>query len=361
MIKKTILFFLVVNFLCGVPVSAAKLELPSKTISLIDRASAAATSKSTLTDAVKNGFVTANGKTRYYENGKLHKGFLALDNKTYYFNEKGIMQTGSRRIQDADYFFDSDGVMQTGFVKNNSKTYYYDVQTGKKIFGSRKIGKYRYYFKEKTGVMATGFLNQELNGTYIKTYYSGKGRLKTGTFRVSHVEYKAAKKTGKIYSMRNLAAVICQRPELPTGCEITSWTMMANYAGIKIEKTRAADIMPKSSDPNQGFVGSPYSSSGASLVVYPGGLRGITQEYFKSYEDMTGCSLKQIQEKLWEKHLVLAWITRLDGFGSHTVALTGYDPKGFFYNDPWTGGKSKISNEEFSVIWNENACRALSY
>ncbi len=361
MIKKTILLFLAINFLCSVPISAAKLETQSKTISLVERTTEKVASVKTLTDAVKNGFLTANGKTRYYKNGKLHKGFLTLDNKTYYFNEKGILVTGSKQIKNAYYFFDSDGVMKTGFVKNNSKTYYYDEKTGKKVFGPRQIGKYRYYFKEKTGEMATGFLTRKRNGSYIKTYYSSKGRLKTGTFQVSHVEYKAAKKTGKIYSVRNLAAVICQRPELPTGCEITSWTMMANYAGIKIEKTKAADIMPKSSDPNQGFVGSPYSSSGGSLVVYPGGLRTITQEYFKSYEDMTGCSFKQIQAKLWDKHLVLVWVTRLDGFGSHTVALTGYDPKGFFYNDPWTGGKSKLSNEEFSVIWNENACRALSY
>ena len=63
MIKKTILLFLAINFLCSVPISAAKLETQSKTISLVERTTEKVASVKTLTDAVKNGFLTANGKT----------------------------------------------------------------------------------------------------------------------------------------------------------------------------------------------------------------------------------------------------------------------------------------------------------
>lgn len=360
--KKKVLIFLIASSLCTISVNAASLRPQQQEVkTLMELSTQDLTPQPKITDIMKNGFYKEKGKIKYYKKGKLHKGFLDLGGKKYYFDGKGNMVTGNKKIGNAQYYFDSNGIMKTGFVKIRSKKYYYDKQTGKKLFGFRKIGSYKYYFKKNTGEMVTGFHTRMSNGSRIKTYYNSNGRLKTGTFRVSNVEYKASPAVGKIYSMKNLAKVICQRPELPTGCEITSWTMMAAYAGIRINKIQAANIMPRSSDPNQGFVGSPYSSSGGSLVVYPGGLKGITKKYFGSYVDMTGCSLAKLQQKLWSKHLVMIWVTRLDGFGSHTVALTGYDQNSFFYNDPWTGAEGRISNTELSVIWAENAYRAMSY
>lgn len=272
-----------------------------------------------ITNRIKNGFHQEDGQIRYYENGKVHTGFLISNGQTYYFDSDGSMVTGERKIKNASYCFGTDGVMQTGFAV------------------------------------------REAQGSRISVYYDKKGRLKTGTFQVGTVEYKAAENTGGIYSVKNLAEPISQRPELPTGCEITSWTMMADYAGIHIGKTEAADRMPTSSDPNQGFVGSPYWSEGGSLVVFPGGLEDMTREYFGSYVNMTGCSYEEIEEKLRDRHLVVVWVTRLDGFGSHTIALTGYDRKSFYYNDPWTGEEEKISREYFETIWAENERMAMSY
>lgn len=272
-----------------------------------------------ITDRIKNGFYEKDGKVQYYKDGKIHTGFLKLKGKRYYFDANGNMVTGERKIKDEYYCFGSDGVARTGFAR-------------------RKDGDSR-----------------------IRVYYDEDGRLKKGTFRVDTVEYKASEENGEICSVRNLSEPVCQRPELPTGCEITSWTMMANYAGIDIEKTEAADEMPTSSDPNQGFVGSPYWSEGGSLVVFPGGLEDMTREYFGSYENMTGCSYGQMEEKLRDKRLVVVWVTRLDGFGSHTVALTGYDEDSLYYNDPWTGKEETISREYFETIWAENGHMAMSY
>ena len=310
---------------------------------------------------IKNGFYKKKGQTKYYINGKKYKGWLKLNNNKYYFNSKGNMVVGSKKIKSKYYYFNSKGVMKTGFVKVNLKKYYYSKKSGKRLYGFRKIGKYRYYLNQKTGEVTTGFASRKYKKSQIMNYYNSKGRLKTGTFRVDKVKYIAERKNGKIYSVRNLAPVICQRPQLPTGCEITAWTMMANYAGIKINKTTAANIMPKSSNPNAGFMGSPYSSSGKGLVVYPGGLSSMTKKYFGSYVNMTGCSIDAIKSKLFNKHLVMVWVVSLDGFGSHTVALTGYNKSGFFYNDPWTGTKRTISYGYFKSIWAGNAYRAMSY
>ncbi len=54
-------------------------------------------------------------------------------------------------------------------------------------------------------------------------------------------------------------------------------------------------------------------------------------------------------------------VTRLDGFGSHTIALTGYDRESLYYNDPWTGEEEKIDREYFETIWAENEHMAMSY
>lgn len=212
---------------------------------------------------VKNGFYTENGHKRLYLNDVMQKGLITYQGKKYYFNAQGNMVTGSVKIKNSYYYFASTGVMKKGFVKIKSKRYYYSKITGKKVFGYRKIGKYYYYFKGKSGAAATGFVTRKYHGTKILTYYNRKGQLKTGTFKVSNVLYKATKRKGSIYYVRNLAQVICQRPELPTGCEITSWTMMANYEGVKISKITAANVMPRSSNPNYGFMGSPYYSSGS--------------------------------------------------------------------------------------------------
>lgn len=272
-----------------------------------------------ITNRIKNGFHQEDGQIRYYENGKIHTGFLKSNGRKYYFDSQGNMVTGEQKIKNQTYYFGTDGVMQTGFVK------------------------------------------REIKGLPVNVFYDESGRLQTGTFQVDTVQYKAEKDTGEIYFVKNLSEPVCQRPELPTGCEITSWTMMADYAGITISKTEAADKMPKSSDPNQGFVGSPYSSEGGSLVVFPGGLEDMTREYFGSYVNMTGCSYEQIEDKLRDKRLVVVWVTRLDGFGSHTIALTGYDRESLYYNDPWTGEEEKIDREYFETIWAENEHMAMSY
>ena len=76
---------------------------------------------------------------------------------------------------------------------------------------------------------------------------------------------------------------------------------------------------------------------------------------------MTGCSYEQLEDKLRDKRLVVVWVTRLDGFGSHTIALTGYDRESLYYNDPWTGEEEKIDREYFETIWAENEHMAMSY
>lgn len=309
---------------------------------------------------MKTGIVKISGSSYYFDKeGKMKKGFIKISTSTYYFNKDGKMKTGFGTINKAVYYFDKNGKMKTGLNKINGKYYYFNKK-GVRQYGYKKIGKYNYYFK-KDGAAKTGFHTRTFKKEKINTYYDNKGHLKKGDFKVGTVNYKATKKIGKIYSCRNIVPVICQRPELPTGCEIVSWTMMANYAGVKISKTKAADIMPRSSNPYYGFVGSPYRSSGGALIILPEGLKNMTKKYLGSYKILTNASLDKIKAKLFNKHLVLVWVTGLDGFGSHTVALTGYDRNYFYYNDPWTGTARSMKYSSFMSMWRGNGKRALSY
>ena len=164
---------------------------------------------------------------------------------------------------------------------------------------------------------------------------------------------------GNIVGAFNNAEVICQNPELPTGCEMTAVTMMLRYAGVNINKFQVANETPRSSNGDYGFVGNPYSVTG--WWVFPTGIAPVVQRHLGASQVMTGASLAAIQEKLNIGHLVVVWVANMNGFVNHAITLTGYNASGFFYNNPWTGRKEAMSYGEFYGHWNADAQRALSY
>lgn len=162
----------------------------------------------------------------------------------------------------------------------------------------------------------------------------------------------------------NDALNICQRPDLPTGCEMTAVTMMLQYAGVNVSKEQVANVTPRSSNPYYGFVGNPYSNYGSGLWVAPSGIASVVQRYLGTVWNMTGCSLAQIKNQLINRHLVVVWQAYMHGFGTHAITLTGFDGSGFYYNDPWTGQKNvHITFGTFDWNWRDDPASrgALSY
>lgn len=158
---------------------------------------------------------------------------------------------------------------------------------------------------------------------------------------------------------RLYAPLIGQRPELPTGCEVTATAMMLQFGGAKVDKMSLAKEMPRSSDPNKGFVGSPYSSSG--WYVYPGGLMGVVKAHMGTAKNMTGASLTSIKSQVRRNHLVVVWIANWDGFSNHAVTVTGYSKTRMYYNDPWTKKRTSMANSTMTSHRKADANRALSY
>lgn len=195
------------------------------------------------------------------------------------------------------------------------------------------------------------------NGNAVDILYNGvsinSGAQTTG---LKTLTYDAM---GNVIAAFNNAEVICQNPELPTGCEMTAVTMMLRYAGANVNKFQVANETPRSSNGDYGFVGNPYSPSG--WWVFPTGIAPVVQKHLGISQVMTGCSLQAIKDKLNNGHLVVVWMANMNGFVNHAIALTGYTGNGFYYNNPWTGQKEAMSYGEFYGHWNADAQRALSY
>ncbi|MTV82209.1 C39 family peptidase [Secundilactobacillus folii] len=186
---------------------------------------------------------------------------------------------------------------------------------------------------------------------------AGKTWLK---FTYNHTHTGWIQQTATVQSTYRLVApLIGQRPQLPTGCEITATAMMLAFGGAKVTKLSLAREMPRSSNPNKGFVGSPYKTSG--WYVFPGGLMGVVKKHMGSAKNMTGASLTSIKAQVHRNHLVVVWVGNVDGFSNHALTVTGYSKSRIYYNDPWTEKRASMTNSTLTKHRRADAYRALSY
>lgn len=241
-----------------------------------------------------------------------------------------------------------------GWVTENGTTFYY--QNGKKVTGQIKIDN-SYYLFDKNGQRLIGVRKTPHKASY--SYYLGDGKRSEMSIATPKTQYLI--KNGKIIGVKNKVDAISQRPQLPTGCEMTAVTMMLNFAGVPVSKIEVANLTPRSRNPNKGFIGSPYKKYPAGYWVAPDGIKGVVKKYLGTAEVMTGASLTAIKNKLLRSHLVVVWVSGIDGFSNHALTLTGYYKKRLYYNDPWTGKKASISTSSFIKHWHDDGYRALSY
>ena len=190
-------------------------------------------------------------------------------------------------------------------------------------------------------------------------------RLTNGTwlkFTYHHTHTGWIHRNGTLKSWRQLhVPLIAQRPQLPTGCEITATTMMLKFAGAKVTKMALAREMPrtKTHNGNKGFVGSPYSKTG--WWIYPKALLALVRHHVGTAKDMTGKSFGQLKRQINRGHPVVVWVAGVDGFVNHAITLTGYSATRAYYNDPWTHKKTSMTQANLAKHRHRDAYRALSY
>lgn len=189
---------------------------------------------------------------------------------------------------------------------------------------------------------------------------------------------------------------ILQKPELPSGCEVTSLTMLLNYIGFNVDKLTIADnYLPKGeyrkSDYNKVFVGNPRSilAYGCTAEV----IAETAEKYLREYDtenkwqvkDITGCSIETLYSSIDSGCPAVVWASidmgeiipdfvvwtdeetgnKISWYGGeHCLLLTGYDrdEQLVYVNDPLHGSVSydmKIFETRFMQM-NNNAVIVVS-
>ena len=133
---------------------------------------------------------------------------------------------------------------------------------------------------------------------------------------------------------------VLQNPELPTGCEVTSLTMVLNYLGYEVSKLTIADeYLPKENvncDPYNVFCGNPRSKNAygcfAPVIVKAANkyLESVGSDY--KAVDITGSSPSQLYEYVKQGIPVLVWATigMVDTYVSATARFRSISTM------PWT-------------------------
>nr|WP_263323679.1 C39 family peptidase [Neobacillus sp. Marseille-Q6967] len=184
---------------------------------------------------------------------------------------------------------------------------------------------------------------------------------------------------------------LMQFPELPRGCEVTSLTMMLNFAGVQVDKLTLASEVEKVpylvdgvyGNPHQGFTGSMYTFNEPGLTVYhkpieklanrylPNQIDNISGESFDSVKKklnegkpvwvIVGSTFSYLPEEYWE-----TWNTE-DGDIKvtrkvHSVLITGYDETNVYFNDPFfSEGNRSVDYQDFVTSWTQFGSQAISY
>ncbi|WP_462409495.1 C39 family peptidase [Neobacillus sp. Marseille-QA0830] len=190
----------------------------------------------------------------------------------------------------------------------------------------------------------------------------------------------------------NDVPLVQQMPELSRGCEVTSLTMMLQYAGVSIDKlTLAKEITTVpfryqsglKGNPNDGFVGNIYTFNKSGYAVYHGPIADLAEKYLPGkIVDLSGQSIDSVYEMVKQGSPV--WVITNSRFSSlpdsefstwstpsgqvkityreHSVLIVGYDDTYVYINDPLAEQPYKaVSRANFEASWTQMGSQAISY
>ncbi|OYD57795.1 hypothetical protein CGZ90_13830 [Fictibacillus aquaticus] len=188
-----------------------------------------------------------------------------------------------------------------------------------------------------------------------------------------------------------------QMPELPRGCEVTSLTMMLNYAGKKTDKMTLAKQVKKDptpyrnsggkvyfGNPYNGFVGNMYTFSKPGYGVYHGPIADLAASYLGKDRvmNLTGqdfekvlnhinngtpvwvianTTYKQLPSSSFRTYHTPTGPVRIT-YKEHSVLVTGYDNVYVYFNDPLKKVKNKrVLKSDFKNAWIQMGKQAITY
>jgi uncharacterized protein YvpB len=189
--------------------------------------------------------------------------------------------------------------------------------------------------------------------------------------------------------------VINQNPELKYGCEVTSLTMVLNYAGVKTNKMELYRAVKKESDPlvrtprgdilkwgnpEFGFVGDMTGRRSGTTVFDEPLVTLINQKLPGRAVNLTNLPFERVLNHVSNGYPVVVWTTLDYGLPKkwetwkhgnqvvrvpldlHAVVLVGYDENFVYLNDPLTVKKQvRVNKNRFISSWKALGSRAVSY
>ncbi|GIP32885.1 C39 family peptidase [Paenibacillus sp. J2TS4] len=190
------------------------------------------------------------------------------------------------------------------------------------------------------------------------------------------------------------APAIKQYPELYSGCEVTSLTMLLQFAGFDKDKMELAEEMPKDptpisynadgsiaywGNPNLGFVGE-VTGKAKGFGIFHTALIEQLKSYIPTAVDLTGGEFEEIERHIASGIPVIAWTTitfRIPDkwvvwdtpigpikttFIEHAVLVVGYDENNVYVNDPYSGkAQVKVDKARFIETWELMGKQAITY
>lgn len=296
----------------------------------------------------------------------MKKLFISIIILLFTFNVFGHSKTEAAMINASPYKANLVISVSWGNVRTGPSTSYNVVATLKNGSGLQSF--------EKATTNGVAWYHVKINGTNTVGWVSS-------TIVSPQVSAPAASSSVVLN-----APLIAQKPQLANGCEVTSLTMMLQYAGIPADKmTLASQIkkVPPGQNPNDGFVGDMYRYGHGGLGVYHGPVAALARQYLGNrVVDLTGSSFDSVIGQLNKNKPV--WVINNVTFNTlpqsafqtwyttsgpvrvttkmHAVLVTGYDSQYVYFNDPLAVIKNrKVAKTSFINGWEQMGRQAISY
>ncbi|MGX7418760.1 C39 family peptidase [Carnobacterium gallinarum] len=177
-------------------------------------------------------------------------------------------------------------------------------------------------------------------------------------------------------------------PALYNGCEVSSLTMLLQYAGVEVSKNdlaaklKSVPIIDEDGymgNPNKAFVGDITGGGEGGLGVYHKPVANLAKKYIskKKVNDITGSSfddlLKQVAagNPVWI--ITTANFVPVDSFETwetaeedleitydmHSVVVTGYDADSIYINNPYGEKDQQLDKADFVAAFEQMGSQAI--
>ena len=163
------------------------------------------------------------------------------------------------------------------------------------------------------------------------------------------------------------------RQSFNLSCEARSAVDVANFWGVDVTEKKFLKHLPRSENPEKGFVGSPNGVWGnippASYGVHAGPVAGTLFQFGLDAQAHVGLSLDELRREIAAGRPVIVWVIGQMDRGSpvqvrvrdgstvrvayfeHTMIVIGYDPDLVYVLDAYTGREQAYPWKTFTASW----------